>query len=100
MTDTDLKIDPQRAAALVSQIKTVRERIAAVANGRDVSHNHPSVALPELRTQVYSNALISIHYFGSTFLYSLVKNSYYMLHRFSHSHEFLDSIYIQISNVS
>ncbi|KAI1651235.1 uncharacterized protein F4817DRAFT_325516 [Daldinia loculata] len=36
MTDTDLKIDPQRAAALVSQIKTVRERIAAVANGRDV----------------------------------------------------------------
>ncbi|KAF3070437.1 hypothetical protein GL218_00847 [Daldinia childiae] len=36
MTDTDMKIDPQRAAALVSQIKTVRERIAAVANGRDV----------------------------------------------------------------
>lgn len=31
-----MKIDPQRAAALVSQIKTVRERIAAVANGRDV----------------------------------------------------------------
>ncbi|OTA87068.1 hypothetical protein M434DRAFT_399625 [Hypoxylon sp. CO27-5] len=36
MTDTEMKIDPQRAAALVSQIKTVRERIAAVANGRDV----------------------------------------------------------------
>ncbi|KAI1210729.1 uncharacterized protein F4807DRAFT_422431 [Annulohypoxylon truncatum] len=36
MTDVDMKIDPQRAAALVSQIKTVRERIAAVANGRDV----------------------------------------------------------------
>ncbi|KAI8957902.1 hypothetical protein F5Y11DRAFT_337937 [Daldinia sp. FL1419] len=36
MTDTDMKIDPQRAVALVSQIKTVRERIAAVANGRDV----------------------------------------------------------------
>ncbi|KAI1657503.1 alanine racemase [Daldinia decipiens] len=36
MPDTDMKIDPQRAAALVSQIKTVRERIAAVANGRDV----------------------------------------------------------------
>ncbi|KAK6955453.1 hypothetical protein Daesc_003091 [Daldinia eschscholtzii] len=36
MTDTDMKIDPQRAAALVSQIKTVRERIAAVARGRDV----------------------------------------------------------------
>ncbi|KAI0142487.1 hypothetical protein F4776DRAFT_509468 [Hypoxylon sp. NC0597] len=36
MTDTEMKVDPQRAAALVSQIKTVRERIAAVANGRDV----------------------------------------------------------------
>ncbi|KAI1381625.1 hypothetical protein F4677DRAFT_403669 [Hypoxylon crocopeplum] len=36
MTDIDMKFDPQRAAALVSQIKTVRERIAAVANGRDV----------------------------------------------------------------
>ncbi|KAI1506244.1 hypothetical protein F5X99DRAFT_128091 [Biscogniauxia marginata] len=32
----DMKIDPSRAAALVSQIKAVRERIAAVANGRDV----------------------------------------------------------------
>ena len=39
MTDVEMKIDPQRAAALVSQIKTVRERIAAVANGRDVSHH-------------------------------------------------------------
>ncbi|KAI0900572.1 hypothetical protein F4806DRAFT_449087 [Annulohypoxylon nitens] len=36
MADVEMKIDPQRAAALVSQIKTVRERIAAVANGRDV----------------------------------------------------------------
>ncbi|KAI0381596.1 hypothetical protein F5Y04DRAFT_280675 [Hypomontagnella monticulosa] len=36
MMDVEMKIDPQRAAALVSQIKTVRERIAAVANGRDV----------------------------------------------------------------
>ncbi|KAI2466084.1 hypothetical protein F4781DRAFT_406795 [Annulohypoxylon bovei var. microspora] len=36
MTDTEMKIDPQRAAALISQIKTVRERITAVANGRDV----------------------------------------------------------------
>ncbi|KAI0884612.1 uncharacterized protein GGS22DRAFT_144789 [Annulohypoxylon maeteangense] len=36
MTDVEMKIDPQRAAALVSQIKTVRERITAVANGRDV----------------------------------------------------------------
>lgn len=37
MTDAEMKIDPQRAAALISQIKTVRERITAVANGRDVS---------------------------------------------------------------
>ncbi|XXG97808.1 hypothetical protein Hte_004121 [Hypoxylon texense] len=36
MTDTEMRIDPQRAAALVSQIKTVRERIAAVSSGRDV----------------------------------------------------------------
>ncbi|KAI1780381.1 hypothetical protein F4818DRAFT_395531 [Hypoxylon cercidicola] len=36
MTDTEMKIDSQRAAALVSQIKTVRERIAAVSSGRDV----------------------------------------------------------------
>ncbi|KAI1139588.1 alanine racemase [Hypoxylon sp. FL0543] len=36
MTDTEMKVDPQRAAALVSQIKSVRERIAAVAKGRDV----------------------------------------------------------------
>ncbi|KAI1388209.1 uncharacterized protein F4822DRAFT_402142 [Hypoxylon trugodes] len=36
MTDTEMKIDPQRAAALVSQIKSVRERITAVASGRDV----------------------------------------------------------------
>ncbi|KAI2632293.1 hypothetical protein GGR54DRAFT_582969 [Hypoxylon sp. NC1633] len=36
MTDTEMKLDPQRAAALVSQITSVRQRIAAVANGRDV----------------------------------------------------------------
>ncbi|KAI1095349.1 hypothetical protein F5B19DRAFT_341237 [Rostrohypoxylon terebratum] len=36
MSHMEMKIDSQRAAALVSQIKTVRERIAAVANGRDV----------------------------------------------------------------
>lgn len=41
MADVEMKIDPQRAAALVSQIKTVRERIAAVANGRDVSRLTP-----------------------------------------------------------
>ncbi|KAI1766461.1 hypothetical protein GGR53DRAFT_206902 [Hypoxylon sp. FL1150] len=36
MTDTEMRIDPQRAAALVSQIKAVRERITAVSGGRDV----------------------------------------------------------------
>ncbi|CAJ2511235.1 Uu.00g068600.m01.CDS01 [Anthostomella pinea] len=37
MTDAEeMKIDPSRAAALVSQIKGVSERIAAVANGRNV----------------------------------------------------------------
>ncbi|KAI4859778.1 hypothetical protein F4820DRAFT_141372 [Hypoxylon rubiginosum] len=36
MTDTEMRIDPKRAAALVSQIKTVRERITAVSSGRDV----------------------------------------------------------------
>ena len=35
--DEMLKIDPARAAALVSQITAVRQRIAAVAGGRDVS---------------------------------------------------------------
>ena len=32
-----MKIDPSRAAALVSQIGAVRERVAAVAKGRNVS---------------------------------------------------------------
>ncbi|KAI1279829.1 hypothetical protein F5Y07DRAFT_357913 [Xylaria sp. FL0933] len=37
MTDVeDMKIDPSRAAALVSQIKGVSERIAAVSKGRSV----------------------------------------------------------------
>ncbi|RYP01687.1 hypothetical protein DL764_006150 [Monosporascus ibericus] len=38
MTDSpeEMKIDPSRAAALVSQIRGVRERIAAVAKGREV----------------------------------------------------------------
>ncbi|KAI0008395.1 hypothetical protein F4779DRAFT_450067 [Xylariaceae sp. FL0662B] len=36
MTETEMKIDPTRAAALVAQLKSVRERIAAVAHGRDV----------------------------------------------------------------
>ncbi|KAI0182050.1 hypothetical protein GGR52DRAFT_65634 [Hypoxylon sp. FL1284] len=36
MTDAEMRIDPERAAALVSQIKTIRERITAVSGGRDV----------------------------------------------------------------
>ena len=35
--EAEMKIDPSRAAALVSQITAVRGRIAAVAGGRDVS---------------------------------------------------------------
>jgi hypothetical protein len=38
MTDAEeMKIDPSRAAALASQIKGVSERVAAVAQGRNVS---------------------------------------------------------------
>jgi len=33
---TEMKIDPARAAALVSQLQAVQERIAAVAKGRAV----------------------------------------------------------------
>jgi hypothetical protein len=32
-----LKVDPARAKALVSQLQSVRDRIAAVAKGRPVS---------------------------------------------------------------
>lgn len=35
--EQDMKIDPSRAAVLVSQIGAVRERVAAVAKGRNVS---------------------------------------------------------------
>jgi PLP dependent protein len=34
--DTDMKIDPSRAKALVSQLQGVSERIASVANGKAV----------------------------------------------------------------
>jgi hypothetical protein len=38
MTDVEeMKIDPSRAAALASQIKSVSERVAVVAKGRNVS---------------------------------------------------------------
>jgi hypothetical protein len=33
----EMKIDPARAQALISQIGLVKDRIAAVANGRNVS---------------------------------------------------------------
>jgi hypothetical protein len=32
----EMKIDPSRAQALVSQLNSVKDRIAAVANGRNV----------------------------------------------------------------
>jgi hypothetical protein len=37
MSETDMKIDPTRASALISQLQGVNERIAAVAKGRAVS---------------------------------------------------------------
>lgn len=37
MSDTDMKIDPARASTLVSQLKSVSDRVAAAAKGRDVS---------------------------------------------------------------
>jgi uncharacterized pyridoxal phosphate-containing UPF0001 family protein len=37
MSETEMKIDPSRASALISQIQAVTERIAAVAKGRAVS---------------------------------------------------------------
>ncbi|KXJ86748.1 alanine racemase family protein [Microdochium bolleyi] len=36
MSETDMKIDPARASALVSQLKTVSDRVAAAAKGRNV----------------------------------------------------------------
>lgn len=32
----EMKIDPSRAQALVSQLNSVKDRLAAVANGRNV----------------------------------------------------------------
>ena len=36
MSETDMKIDPTRASALISQLQGVSERVAAVAKGRAV----------------------------------------------------------------
>lgn len=38
-TQEEMKIDPSRTQALVSQLGVVRERIANVANGRNVRVN-------------------------------------------------------------
>lgn len=56
MSDTqeEMKIDPSRAQALISQLGSVKERLAAVANGRNVCtslphpyhRHHPSSLLP------------------------------------------------------
>lgn len=37
MGEVEMKIDPARASALVSQLQSVTERIAAVAKGRPAS---------------------------------------------------------------
>lgn len=35
-TQEEMKIDPSRAQALISQLGSVKDRVAAVANGRNV----------------------------------------------------------------
>ncbi|KAH9893709.1 hypothetical protein F4778DRAFT_772484 [Xylariomycetidae sp. FL2044] len=55
MTDAeDMKIDPSRAAALVSQIEGVSKRISAVANGRNVR----LVAVSKLKP---ANDILALH---------------------------------------
>lgn len=39
-TQEEMKIDPSRAKSLVSQLGSVKERIASAANGRNVCVNH------------------------------------------------------------
>ena len=36
MSESEMKVEPSRASALISQIQGVNERIAAVAKGRSV----------------------------------------------------------------
>lgn len=38
MSETEMKIDPARAKALISQLQEVQQRITAVAKGRPVSN--------------------------------------------------------------
>lgn len=50
--DTEMKIDPARAAALVSQLQSVTERIASAAKGRNVWQSQlylPACDLPTNR---------------------------------------------------
>lgn len=37
MSEAEMKIDPVRAEALISQLREVKQRVAAAANGRKVS---------------------------------------------------------------
>ncbi|KAH7156766.1 hypothetical protein EDB81DRAFT_787846 [Dactylonectria macrodidyma] len=56
MSDTqeEMKIDPSRAQALVSQLNSVKERLAAVANGRNVR----LVAVSKLKP---ANDILALH---------------------------------------
>lgn len=45
MSDTDMKVDPARAAALISQIQGVNERVIAAAKGRAVSLSFKIITL-------------------------------------------------------
>jgi hypothetical protein len=48
-TDIDMKIDPARASALVSQLQGVNERITAVAKGRAVRSTSFALFLSTLK---------------------------------------------------
>ncbi|KAK4167312.1 proline synthase co-transcribed bacterial protein [Cladorrhinum sp. PSN259] len=54
MTETEMKIDPTRASALVSQLQGVSEKIAAVAKGRPVR----LVAVSKLKP---ANDILALH---------------------------------------
>ncbi|KAL1881984.1 hypothetical protein VTK73DRAFT_3313 [Phialemonium thermophilum] len=54
MSEVVMKVDPARAKALVSQLKSVKERIAAVANGRPVR----LVAVSKLKP---ANDILALH---------------------------------------
>ena len=67
-----MRVDPSRAQALVSQLSSVRERISAVANGRNVSQtpgspvHTPALTLPQVRLVAVSklkpaNDILALH---------------------------------------